>query len=50
MNRIRLSLDELKVESMATGAGAAVLRGTTTLTDPGDTAPPICDSKMTCVC
>lgn len=51
MNRKKLSLEDLRIDSFATGAetGAAQL-GTTTLTDPGDTAPPRCNSVQTCVC
>jgi hypothetical protein len=51
MIRKKLSLDDLCIESFATGAeSGAVQFMTTTLTDPGDTAPPKCNSIQTCVC
>ncbi len=50
MDRKRLSLDDLRIESFATAQPGPVQFGTTTLTDPGDTAPPKCNSVQTCVC
>jgi hypothetical protein len=51
MNRKKLSLDDLRIDSFATRAQpGAVQFLTTTLTDPGDTAPPQCNTVQTCVC
>ena len=51
MNRKKLSPEDLRIDSFATSAEmGASRRMTTTLTDPGDTAPPICNTVQTCVC
>lgn len=51
MDRKRLSLDDLRIESFATGTESGPVQfGTTTLTDTGDTEPPQCNSVQTCVC
>lgn len=50
MIRKKLSLDDLRIDSFSTGADLAAHFGTTTLTDPGSTAPPQCNSIQTCVC
>jgi predicted RecA/RadA family phage recombinase len=48
MNRKKLSIEELKVETMVTGS--MELLASTTIDDPGSTSPPVCNSIQTCVC
>lgn len=51
MNRKKLSLDELRIESFATGADSGAVQFLSTLqTDTDETGPPRCNSVQTCVC
>lgn len=47
----KLSLDDLRIESFATGAESGAAHFLSTLqTDTNETAPPRCNSVQTCVC
>jgi hypothetical protein len=51
MNRKKLCLDDLRIDSFAASSDSEPVQpGCTTLTDPGDTEPPKCNSVQTCVC
>ncbi|HST60097.1 MAG TPA: pinensin family lanthipeptide [Longimicrobium sp.] len=48
MNRKKLSLDDLRIDSFITDLSSAKFGST--IDDPGSTAPPVCNSVQTCVC
>jgi hypothetical protein len=49
MSRFTLALDQLKVESFATG-GASATHLLSTSIDTVDTSPPACNTVQTCIC
>jgi hypothetical protein len=49
VNRKKLSLDDLRIDSFVTAESGAVQFGST-IDDPGSTSPPRCNSIQTCVC